>query len=275
MTGYAPAVPFSGVPGWAFLNRTMPEQEAVHAQNSTLQRETAYFRENIGSITRAEQLVDDPVLLKVALGAFGLQDDQANKFFIQKILESAASDDSSLASKMSDKRYAALSKAFAFADREIPRTQLETFPEEIIVSYQRQGFEVAVGEQDVNLRLALSLEREMDQVMESVSTDDGRWYALMGTAPLRSMFETALNLPSSFGSLEIDQQLTIFRDRSEAVFGVSEVSDFSEPEKMEELREMFLLRADASSSGAGSSPALQFLTGSAGSSNILSILYSS
>lgn len=274
MTGFSPAVPFSGVPGWAFLNRTMPQQEAVHAQNSTMQRETTYFRENIGNITSAEQLVDDQVLLKVALGAFGLQDDQANKFFIQKILESSASDTSSLASKMSDQRYAALSQAFAFADREIPRTQLETFPEEIIVSYQRQGFEVAVGEQDVNLRLALSLDRELGQVLESVSTDDGRWYALMGTAPLRSMFETALNLPSSFGSLEIDQQLTIFRERSEAVFGVSEVSDFAETGKKEELREMFLLRAEPRSSTVGNSPALQLLTGSWASSDILSILYS-
>ena len=50
----------------------------------------------------------------VALGAFGLQDDLPNRFFIQKVLEGGTLSTDSLANKLSDPRYAALAKAFGF-----------------------------------------------------------------------------------------------------------------------------------------------------------------
>ena len=92
MTGFRPAVPAAGLPGWAFLSRTASAQQAAHASSSTLQRDTAYFRANIGSIQSAEELVSDRRLLSVALTAFGLEDDLQNRFFIRKILESDPSD---------------------------------------------------------------------------------------------------------------------------------------------------------------------------------------
>ena len=84
---YTPAIPLSGYAGWAFLKRTMPTQQASFNAAPQNKRDEDYFREKIGTINTAEQLVNDRRLLRVALGAFGLDKDINNKFFIQKVLQ--------------------------------------------------------------------------------------------------------------------------------------------------------------------------------------------
>ena len=79
---YVPAIPFTGYAGWTFLNRTMASQTATMNATSQNKRDEDYFRANIGKIDTAEQLVNDRRLLKVALGAFGLDNDINNKFFV-------------------------------------------------------------------------------------------------------------------------------------------------------------------------------------------------
>lgn len=48
-----------------------------------IRNDEAYFRAKIGSVKTAEQLVSDRRLLKVALGAFGLEADINNRFHPQ------------------------------------------------------------------------------------------------------------------------------------------------------------------------------------------------
>ena len=111
---FQPTIPLGGVAGWTFLKRTLATQKSAHAASSQLDREAIYFREKIGTIKTAEDLVADRRLLRVALGAFGLSGDLNNRFFIRKVLESSALDTKSLANKLSDKRYGELSPAFGF-----------------------------------------------------------------------------------------------------------------------------------------------------------------
>lgn len=272
---FQPTIPLGGVAGWKFLDRTLAAQKAAHAASSQLDRETTYFRGKIGGITRAADLVADRTLLKVALGAFGLQDDLPNRYFIQKVLEGGVLDQDSLANKLSDPRYAALSKAFGFGDYSVPRTVLSTFPDEIIAAYRTKDFEVAVGNVDAGMRLALSLETELGQLLDRSTSGDARWFGVMGSGPLREVFETALGLPSSFGSLDIDQQLVFFRQRCDQVFGVSEVGDFAGPGMTDRLRTRFLVLAEAQGgrSAGAAAPALAILQGGGASSGILAALY--
>mgnify|MGYP006142551315 FL=1 len=81
---FQPIVPSGGLVGWRFLQRTYESQADNFNQSTQLQRDTEYFRENIASISNAEDLVADRRLLTVALGAFGLDADLGNKFFIKK-----------------------------------------------------------------------------------------------------------------------------------------------------------------------------------------------
>jgi hypothetical protein len=80
-------VPASGLVGWTFLQRTASRQIETLAAQPVAQRNEAWFRERIGQIGTAADLVADRRLLEVALTAFGLESDIDNRFFIRKVLE--------------------------------------------------------------------------------------------------------------------------------------------------------------------------------------------
>lgn len=272
----APVLPMGGLAGWNFLSRTIETQKEVVTASSATQRDLAYFRERIGRVETPQELVDDFTLMKVSLGAFGLQDDQANRFFIRRVLEEGTFDRGSLANRLSDPRYKALSDAFGFGDLGGPWTRLPGFAENIVSAYRDQTFEVAVGNVDPDMRLALGLGRELDRIVGNFESDDARWFGVIGAPPVRAVFEKALGFPQSFAALDIDQQLTMFRSRSEAVFGVSEVSDFATPEARDALRERFLLMSEISGGGTrlASSPVVSLFSGSVSAASILQTLYS-
>lgn len=241
---YQPVLPLSGYAGWAMLNRTMSVQTAAFAKSSDVVRDTDYFKENIGKVKTAEDLVKDRRLLRVALGAFGLQDDIDNKAFIQKVLSDGALTSSGLANKLSDKRYLALTQAFGF-DLSTPSTQVSTFGEEIVKKFLTQQFQVAVGDQDQNLRLALNAQSELADLSSSTASDTTKWYRVIGNTALATVFQKALNLPSSVASLDVDQQLSIYQSKAEDVFGDKGFSQFTDTTKVDLLVKKFLTRTQA------------------------------
>ena len=161
---FSPVLTIGGLPGWALLSRTFERQTDLFNKSPQIVRDTEYFEQNIGKITTAEGLVSDRRLLRVALGAFGLQEDIDSRAFIRAILEEGTIRDDALANRLADDRYKQLSEAFAFADRPVPRTQLLSFGTEITEKFRRREFEVAVGDQDQALRLALNVQRELGDV---------------------------------------------------------------------------------------------------------------
>ncbi len=255
---YQPVLPATGLLGWKFLERTIEAQSTAFESSAVLMRDTDYFAENVSNIETAEELVADRKLLRVALGAFGLDDDLNNKFFIRKILEEGTIDPSSLANKMSDSRYTALSEAFGF-DLGVPRSKLSDFADDIIGLYRARQFEVAVGENDQNIRLALNAQRELPEIAASDDSETTRWYNIMSSSPLRSVMETALGLPDSFAQIDLDQQLEIFAEKAERQLGIASLSDLSDAGTMTKLIERFLLRAEINT-GFNSSPASIALT---------------
>jgi len=250
---FQPIVPLSGYTGWRFLQRTLDNQQAAFEKSAPVQRATDYFAENIGKIETAEQLVADRQLLSVALGAFGLDDDINNKFFIQKVLEEGTLESDSLANRLSDSRYAAFSKAFGFGDFPIANTVLSDFPGDIIARYHSKQFEIAVGDQNGDFRSALNLKSAITDILDSSASKDAQWFSIMGNPPLRDVVEKALGLPSSISRIDIDQQLEAFKDRSKSVFGSDDVSIFSGDDVQEDMIRLFLVRSEAAASFQNSS----------------------
>jgi Protein of unknown function (DUF1217) len=245
------ALPVSGIAGWSLLARTRSAQQQALNSSPAIRRDTEYFRANIANVKTTNDLVADRRLLSVALGAFGLDDDINNRFFIRKILEDGVLDTKALANRLSDKRYYSLSKAFGFGDFSVANTQLSDFPTKIISAFQDRQFEKAVGKQDENLRLAMGVERDLGDILAKDTTKNGFWFSVMGTPPLRRVFETAMNLPTSLGALGLDQQVKSFRQKADKIFGNGELAQFSDPAKREELVRLFLVRAEI---GNGPSP---------------------
>lgn len=257
---FQPLVPFSGYAGWKFLTRTLPQQQANFAASPVLDRDIAHFREKIGTITRAEDLVKDYRLLKVALGAFGLQDDLPNKAFIQRILGDGVASDDALSNRLADKRYRAFSEAFGFGSTLPPRTVSPGFADKILARFERQEFERAVGEQNEEMRLALTAARELPELAARDLRDRTAWLSVLGNPPLRKVFETAFGLPTGIGTLDLDQQLRSFQERSERVLGTSEIAAFRDGDTVEKLIQSFLTRAQIASIPASASPASVALT---------------
>ncbi|MCV6591652.1 MAG: DUF1217 domain-containing protein [Silicimonas sp.] len=240
---YQPILPMGGNLGWSFLKNTREAQQDAFDNSTAVKKNTDYFAENIGKITSAEELVADRRLLTVALGAFGLSEDIDNKFYIKKVLEEGTLDPESFANRLADKRYFAMAEAFGF-ELSPPNSAISTFPDQIISEYKNREFEVAVGNQDGDMRLALGIEREMAELAERNLTEDAAWFTIMGTPPMRNVFETALGLPKQMAAVDIDQQLEVFKEKSSQVFGTENPADFTDPELQEKLVRNFLFRAE-------------------------------
>lgn len=243
-------LPVSGYAGWTFLTRTQEAQQELHDNSPVIARETEYFRENIGKISTAQELVSDYTLMKVALGAFGLQDDLPNKAFIEKVLSEGSLDDEAFAARLTDKRYLTMTAEFGF-DLTPPRTKISDFADKIIDAYEGRQFEVAVGEADDDMRLALTVKRDLTDIASDDMSENSKWFTIMGNPPLRSVFDTVFNLPSSFGGLDLDRQLEVFQERSERMFGSSDPSIFAEHEQSEELIKQFLIRSQIQTINVG------------------------
>lgn len=257
---FQPVVPLSGLAGWRFLERTMERQQDAFNKSPEIRRDVDYFVQKIGEIDSAEALVADRRLLKVALGAFGLQDDINNTFFIKKVLADGAEAKDALANKLADKSYLKLAEAFGFGGTGAPRTQQPGFGEEIRQAYLTRSFEVAVGTQDDSMRLALNMERELQDIAARDISDDARWFSVLGSVPLRKVFDTAFGLPKEFAALDLDRQLEVYRDKARALFGGSDLARLADPETRETLLKTFLIRAEAGAVAGGYSPARTALT---------------
>ncbi len=256
---FQPIVPFAGYSGWLFLDRTADAQRATFNETPAVVRATDSFRDRIGSIQTAEDLVNDRELLGVALGAFGLDDDINNTFFVRTILEEGSIEPDALANRLADSRYADFSAAFGFGALEPTRTSFSFFADEIIDRYEAEQFELAVGQQNNDMRLALNLGPALDDLVEGDVSNDGKWFGMMGNAPLREMFQTALGFSSAFATIDIDQQLDQFKSRARATFGTDEISDLATDENKEKLIRLYLLRAEANAA-ASTSPGSVALT---------------
>jgi hypothetical protein len=259
---FQPFVPTGGLAGWKFLQSTLKTQRAAFAASPVFARDLDDFAARIGSVRTAGELVADYRLLSVALGAFGLSDDIANKHLIRTVLEEGTLDPDALANRLSDKRYRDFAKAFGFGDFPVPNTVLSDFPERIAARFRDQAFEVALGRSDADMRLALNAKRELTALATDDSSERTKWFTLMGTPPLRKVMEGALGLPAGFGTLDIDRQLDEFRDRAAARFGTDTIAGLAEPATLERLLDRFTAVAGTARSAAqATSPALILLRG--------------
>ncbi|MBL3563437.1 DUF1217 domain-containing protein [Rhodovulum sulfidophilum] len=426
---FQPVLPLTGYAGWRFLERTMERQQEAFNKSPATQKELDYFADNIGKVKSADELVSDYRLLKVALGAFGLQDEISNKYFIKKVLTDGVEDKGALANKLADKSYYKLAEAFRFVSSGVAAATVEkdfanelslkiegagylavttptgevaytrnvglkraedghivtaegytvasiadtsllrgsddegdtnnekivfsgiTIPdlaqsisvndkgqvygyfedggqglllgrlalssfaddeslavlgadqmdkgadakpvdretayfvateesgepisgrplqdgfggfvrgeaveaqevfdtEMIAAAFLTRSFEVAVGEQDDSMRLALNIDRELAMLTADNMSEDAKWFSIMGSEPMRAVFDTAFGLPSSFASLDLDRQLDVYKTKARAMFGETSVVQFADDAIRDELIKLYMIRSEANT-GAG------------------------
>jgi len=259
---FLPALPLSGYAGWKFLERTLEAQRSAFERSAVQRREADHVRTRLGDVGSAADLVADRRLLRVALDAFGLGEDINARAFVRRVLEDGAEAPGALANRLADRRYRAFAGAFGFAGPGLPATRDPGFADRLLAAAAERRFEAAVGARDESLRLALALRRDLGEVAAQSGTDRSKWFAVLGTPPLRKVFETAFGLPKAFPALDLDRQVEILRERSRRAFGSESVAQFADPGRMEALTRRFLLReqiADGAAAPVRGALALQLL----------------
>ena len=152
---FDPSIPLSGLSGFRFLERTFDRQTELFNRDPQLNREIDRFEEVAGGFETAEDLVADPQALKVVLGAFGLDEDADKPAFIRKVLEEGTLDPAAFANRLVTPEYREMAAFVGFGDLG-GRLVDAGVRADITARYRERQFELAVGETDVDLRLALN-----------------------------------------------------------------------------------------------------------------------
>ncbi len=254
---FTPVIPNSGLAGWSFLQRTIDRQEEVFAKSPDISRDIEYFRNNIQNIETLDDLMQDRKILKVALGAFGLGEEISKGAFVRKIIEEGT-EDGSFAKRLNNSDYIALARTFDFTEGSLSLSQADI--DKISSQYERQNFEIEVGNVDDSMRLALNFQREIQDFVGQGSSENAGWFKLMGSVPMRTVLEGAFNLPQEFAALDVDRQKDILADKAQQAFGGKSIEVFREPEAVEKVIKDYLLREQINSGPSASTPGFAALS---------------
>ncbi len=96
------------------VNRDIKGSLATVADQSSVAKDTAYYKQKIGEVKTVDEFLGDYRLYSYAMKAYGLEQMTYGKAFMRKVLESDLNDKSSFANSLTDKRYLQFAEAFNF-----------------------------------------------------------------------------------------------------------------------------------------------------------------
>lgn len=216
--------------------------QSVTAKTPAVEVATKYFQNNIGKVTSAQQLVDNPRLLNYALTAFGLSDRIYEKGLMKKVLEQGVANSHALANTLSNSNIHAFATAFDFGDKGSSVTSSPTTVKNVVNAYIENALETAQGQQNPGVQLALYFQNHASNI-KSV-------YNILSDKSLLTVVQTALGISPLTGLEPVDTQAKLLSSRLH-------LSDFQNPTKVQKFLERFAANYDANnaSTGSGSAPA--------------------
>ena len=271
----SPVLPSSGLTGWNFLKASLPTQEKLFNSSADISRDVEYFKENIGNVKTLDDFMGDRRLRKVALGAFGLGEEIDKGAFVRKVLEEGTADNRAFAVRLNNSDYLDMARMFDFSSGELSLSQSDV--DSLVTDYQQESFEISLGDVDNTMRLALNFKREIAELADKDLSESAGWFKAMGSVPLRTVLESAFNMPSGFSQLDIDKQKELLSDKASSLFGGTSVDVFKDPEAIETTVRRYLLQEQITSGPTANTPgfaALSLLTNSNPGASIVNLLAS-
>ncbi len=243
------------------------KREITELSNASLRRayeeapqvktEVAYFAANIGKALTADALVADRRLLTIALGAFGLGGEIDKTDYLRAVLKGGTEMAGSLANVSTTPGIKEFVAAFGYGDKAGAQTNKPDFAVKIGADYKNRSFETLLADAKKFIPQALDFKRELAALSKSDATS---WYRVIGSKPLRSVFETALNLPKELVKLDVDRQRLAVMEGARKLTGSDKITAFDDPRNMEKLINRFLVMSQIRESAASSSSANTALT---------------
>jgi len=216
---------------------------------------TKYFEQNIGSVTNASELINNPRLFNYAMNAFGLGDMTYAKGLMQKVLAEGVTSSSALANTLDNPNILAFAKAFDFADNGSQTTTSSTLVNEVVNRYAENSLDTTQGQQDPGVQLALYFQQNAPNI-SSV-------YSILADKNLLTVVQTALGISPLTADEPIDTQAAMLTS-------ALNISDFQNPTKLQSFIERFAALYDANNGSSSTTT-----SNSTSSSSIVSLFQSS
>ena len=262
---YQPVIPITGYGGWKFLESTFDKQFEGFTDSASVRNDREYFQEKMSSPVAIEDFLSDRRLLRISLTSFDLGGEEWKVSFLRHMMEEQADPDSSFLKRLNSPAYTAFSTTFTVTDGKISLSQ-DTIAS-LADDFERAAFRSAVGNVDNNMKLSLNYEAKVGDLVREGSSDEANLYRLLGDVPTRTVLETALNLPTSWQQLDVDQQADILKERVLSVFSISKITDLANEDVMDKVLQRFHTMdsiANGQSSLSSGSVALTLLNNAAG-----------
>lgn len=255
---FQPAVPFSGLSGWNFLQTTYDRQLESFSSSAQVKNDKDYLEAKLSEPMSQEDFLDDPRLMRITMTAFDLGGEEWKKGFVDKVLTEVSDPESSFLDRLNNTQYTRFAEALAPSNGTIS-ISAETLAD-IGTRFEAVSFKVAVGEIDNSMRLALNYQSEISETAGSSSSNDAIAYSLLGSIPMRTVLETTLNLPSDIASLDIEKQAEILQTKLNEQFGIKDLSTLSDSENVTKVIQRYQAMESINSGPAATAPGYVALT---------------
>lgn len=262
---YQPVIPLTGYNGWKFLESTLDKQIENYSDSASVKNDRDYFEQKMSSPITMEDFLADRRLLRISLTAFDLGGEEWKGGFIRHVMEERADPDSTFLKRLNNTAYTNFADTFALEDGKVSLSAdtIATLGDQ----FELASFRSAVGDVDNNMKLSLNFQAKIGELVRAESSETANLYRLLGDVPVRTVLETALNLPGDFNSLDLDLQAKILKERMLSVFSISKVSDITQPDVVDKAIQRFhtmdMIESGQSSLSSGS-VALTLLNNAAG-----------
>lgn len=255
---YQPAIPLSGLAGWKFLQSTYTRQLDNFSDSASVKNDRAYMTEKLSKPISLEDFLADKRLLRVTMTAFDLGGEEWKGGFIRKVLEEAVTPDSTYLQRLNNPDYTRFSETFRFENDTVSLDADKI--ESIAEKFEQASFRVAVGNVDENMRLSLNYQQKIVDIAGTGASDRAIAFRMLANVPVKTVLESALNLPSDFSKLDIDRQADFLTDRLKSQFGVSKLADLASLDKIDAVIQRFQVMQSINNGPSAMTPGYAALT---------------
>ena len=247
-TGGSPASSSNPIAALDSAEANSTKDIAQTAKQPAVARDIATFTAAVASATSAQQLLQNPTVLKVLLTANGLGDQVQYPALAQKALLSDTKNSSALANQLSDTAWKDTASLFDFANQGLAVLKKAGVVDTITSGYAEVTWRQSLDKTTPGLSEALTFRAGAASIK---SADQ-----ILGNATYRAVVTTALGIPEQIAFQDIGAQ-------EKAITNRLDISKLQDPKFVETLTTQYLLAEQSSASSSSSSSNLDQLAASA------------
>lgn len=201
-------------------------------------REIAAFEERVGSIGTIDDLMQDHEVYSFVMKAFGMEDQTYAKAMIRKVVTSDGEDKGSLVNRLTHPGYKAMHAALGF-DTE-GKADPSKFGDPDWVSGMVDRF---VGQRLIDNQSEVNPATGDGLTFLEKASEMTNWYKVIGDKTMFNVVRTALGLPASIASADIDAQKKLLESKMD-------IADFQDPEKVQSILKRYAAIESANQAAA-------------------------